>query len=116
MRKVAGILSVAMILAGCASPHKSAPKPAAAKATAAKATITPDFRPVGEVVSMNAASRFVVISFPPGSVPKSGDRLSVYHRGLKAAEVRVTSWERDNNIVADILTGDVQPRDEARSE
>ena len=64
---------------------------------------------------VNAGGRFVVITFSPGELPKPDARLNVYRTGLKVAEVKVDGqWQSDNNTVADILQGNVQPGDEAR--
>jgi hypothetical protein len=48
-------------------------------------------------------------------MPKTEAPLNVYRNGLKVAEVNVDPrWQNDNNVVADILTGEVQVGDEAR--
>jgi hypothetical protein len=117
MRKFIEMLCCALLLAGCAGPKSTAPKPDQPKPVTNRPTITPDFRPVGKVASVNLDSRFVVINYSPGEMPQADARLSIYHNGLKAAEVKVDSRaRRDNNIVADILTGDVQTGDEARQD
>jgi uncharacterized lipoprotein YajG len=115
MRKFIGILSCAILLAGCASNKSTAPKNGPQKPAASQPVVTPDFRPVGKVARVNSGGRFVVINFPPGQVPQTEALLNVYRGGLKVAEVRVDArWQNDNNTVADILTGEVQVGDEAR--
>jgi len=117
MRKLIGILCCAILLAGCASHKSPAPKPGQPKPPASKPVITPDFRPVGKVASVNRDGRFVIISFSPGDMPKPEERLNVYHNGLKVAEVKVDGkWQTDNNTVADIVEGQVQVGDEARQD
>ena len=116
MRKFIGILSCAILLAGCASNKSTAPKNGPQKPAASQPVVTPDFRPVGKVARVNADGRFVVVSFPPGEVPQPDALLNVYRNGLKVGEVKVTEWERDNNTVADILAGDVQVHDQTREE
>ena len=111
MRMVIGVLCAATLLGGCATHKASAPKPAPAKTV-----VTPDLRPVGQVAMVNAQARFVVISYPPGAVPKPGQRLNVWRNGLKVGEVQVTGPQLDNNTDADILAGDVQVRDQTREE
>ncbi|MGD1086779.1 MAG: hypothetical protein ABSA47_18735 [Verrucomicrobiota bacterium] len=111
MRMVIGVLCAATLLGGCATHKSSAPKPAPAKTV-----VTPDLRPVGQVELVNAQGRFVVISYPPGAVPKPGLRLNVWRNGLKVGEVKVGDQERDNNTVADILAGDVKVHDQTREE
>jgi hypothetical protein len=115
MRKYIGILSCVILLAGCASHKTTSPKPGPPKSAAHKPVITPDFRPVGKVARVNPDGKFVVISFPPGDLPKPEEVLNVYHNGLKAAEVKVDGrWQANNNLVADIVAGEVQVGDEAR--
>jgi hypothetical protein len=114
MRKLIGILCGALLLAGCAHKHP-APNPTQPKQAPPKPVITPDFQPVGKVTRVDLDGRFVIISFSPDQMPKSEERLNIYHNGLKVAEVKVDGkWQRDNNTVADIVTGDVQAGDEAR--
>ena len=115
MQKFIGILFCAILLAGCASPKSTVAKPGPPKPASAKAVITPDFRPVGKVARVNSDGRFVVVSFPPGEVPKPDALLNVYRNGLKVAEVKVDGrWQTGNNLVADIVAGEVQAGDEAR--
>ena len=78
--------------------------------------VTPGGSVKGKVASVNPNARFVVVGFPLGSVPAVGKRLSVYRDGLKVGELKVTGPQRDNNIVADILTGECQPGDEVRED
>ena len=69
---------------------------------------------VGKVSSVNSNLRFVVLTFPVGKMPQLNQRLEVYRRGLKVAEVNVTGPQRDDSIVADIVTGDALAGDEVR--
>jgi hypothetical protein len=68
------------------------------------------------VSAYNAVGRFVVLSFPVGRMPRLDQTLFLYRNGLKVAEVKVTGPQRDNNVVADIISGDAQAGDEVRSE
>ena len=116
MKIAIGLLGAALLLAGCVH-HKPAPNPAPpASSQQPKAVIKPDLRASGRVAMVNAEARFVVISFPPGSVPQTDHRLSVFRNGLKVGEVKVTGPQRENDTVADIITGDVQLHDEVREE
>jgi hypothetical protein len=65
---------------------------------------------------VNANARFVILGFPPGPMPSTDTRLTVYRGGLKVGEVKVTGPQRGSNTVADILAGEIQARDEAREE
>ncbi len=117
----------ALVASGCAR-HKadvqtagSAPPGAFAQdVTGAKPDqkliVTPETTPVGKVVRINPAARFVVLSFPVGRLPTMDQRMSVYHQGLKAGEVKVTGPQMDDNVVADLLAGDAQVGDEVRGE
>lgn len=117
MRKFIGILSCAILLAGCASNKSATAKQGQPKPVPGKPVVTPDFRPVGKVARVNLDGRFVVISFSPGDVPKPEERLNIYRNGLKVAEVKVDGrWQTGNNTVADIVQGDVQVGDEARQD
>jgi len=116
MKTAIGLLGAILLLAGCAH-QKPAPNPAPpAGSGQPKAVIKPDLRTSGRVAMVNAQARFVVISFPPGPVPPADHRLSVYRDGLKVGEVKVTGPQRENDTVADIITGDIQLHDEAREE
>lgn len=89
--------------------HKSATdKPAS---TGPAPIVTPDLSLAARVVSVNTVGRFVVLSFPPSQMPKMDQPLFLYRGGLKVAEVRVTGPQQDNNIVADIVSGDAQVGD-----
>jgi hypothetical protein len=57
----------------------------------------------GKVVSVNG--RYVVLSFPVGTLPVLQQQLNAYHRGLKSAELRVSGPQLDDTIVADVLSG-----------
>jgi len=69
---------------------------------------------LGKVATVNAAARFVVLSFPVGHLPQVEQRLNVNRRGLKVGEVKITGPQLDENIVADIVAGDAEPGDEVR--
>ena len=116
MRIAIGLLGAALLLAGCVH-RKPASNPAPpVRSRQPQAVIKPDLQPSGRVELVNAEARFVVISFPPGPVPQTDQRLSVYRNGLKVGEVKVSEPRRENNTVADILAGDVQLHDEVRGE
>ena len=70
----------------------------------------------GRVVKVNPQGQFVVLSFPVGHMPALQQRMAVYRGGLKTGEARVTGPQRDDKIVADLLTGEAAVGDEVRSE
>ncbi len=76
--------------------------------------ITPDSSLRGQVVFLNARARYVVVNFPVGRMAAPGQVLNVYRRDLKVGEVRVDTWRRDDNVVADLIAGEAQPGDEVR--
>ena len=76
--------------------------------------VTPSEATPGRVLSVDQPGRFVVLSFPPGRVPEPERRFDLYRHGLKVAEVRVGGPRTGDNTVADVVTGEAQPGDEAR--
>lgn len=105
------LVSAGLLLSGCVH-HKPA-HPAAVIAPA-PTIVTPDNSLSGKVVSYNEAGRFVVLNFPAGRMPKMNQTLFLYRAGLKVAEVNVSGPQSDDNTVADLVSGDAQPGDEAR--
>ncbi len=91
----------------------SGPSPAEAEAHADTGPVLLD---VGKIAKVNPSARFVVITFPLGGVPPIDRRLSVYRKGAKVAEVKITGPQRDVNTIGDIISGEVQVNDEVRSE
>ena len=109
----AGLLASAT--GGCFWEH---PQPADAKpaTTAPKAIVTPDYSLAAKVISVNTVGRFVVLSFPTRQLPNVDQTMFLYRDGLKVAEVRVTGPQQDNNIVADIVSGEAQVGDTVRDQ
>jgi len=111
------VIMVGMLAAGCLGPR---PAPRARRATPAavapQTIVTPDNSLSARVVSYNAAGRFVVLSFPPGLMPKLEQSLFLYRDGMKVGEVKVTGPQRENNIVADLVTGEAQVGSEVRDQ
>jgi hypothetical protein len=111
------LLLAGMLAAGCASK-----KPAHAKTSATPAgvtlqtIVTPDASLTARVASYNATGRFVVLGFPIGRMPRMDQTFFLYRAGFKVGEVKITGPQRDNNIAADIVTGEAQTGDEAREQ
>jgi len=115
-----GLFSATLLLAGCAH-HQPASKPAPPVASqppkpVGQPVIKPDLQISGQVAMVNAEARFVVITFPPGPMPQSGQHLNIYHNGLKVGVVTVTGPQHENDTVADILNGNILLHDEARAQ
>jgi hypothetical protein len=112
---VAG-LSGCLVWSGCARHAKTvgaSPAPAGehtaatnAPAGASKLIVTADSGLSGTVSWVNADWRFVVLTFPVGQMPALEQRLSVYRRGLKVGELKVSGPQQDDSIVADITAGE----------
>jgi hypothetical protein len=98
-------------VAGCVSHSHTArqqsPPPTANVSTNnPEPIVTPDTSLSAKVVKYNSVGRFVVLSFPLGQMPQMGQTLFVYRTGIKVGEVKITGPQRDNDIVADLTTGD----------
>jgi len=110
------LLLAALLANGCSVFHHRA-KPAkttASKPETAPTIVTPDNSLTARVVSYNPAGRFVVLSFPVGQMPKPDQNLFLYREGMKVGEIKITGPQRENNIVADLVTGEAQVGDEVR--
>jgi hypothetical protein len=112
MLLVAGIFA-----AGCAQQQSMfAPVPVQSAPNLSQTIVTPDYSLAGEVVSYNSIGRFVVLGFPVGQMAKMDQTLFLYRAGLKVAQVKITGPQRDNNIVADLVSGDAQVGDGVRDQ
>ena len=121
------LLPIVVLANGCSLFHHQQ-KPSATTAPAspylAPATpsaelhpiVTPDTSLTAKVASYNATGRFAVLSFPVGHLPAMDQTLFLYRDGLKVGEVKVTGPQRDNDTVADLITGTAQAGDEVRDQ
>jgi hypothetical protein len=106
-------LVLALGVCGCFHHHHgSSPAPV----TVSKPIVTPDASLSAKVVSVNTVGRFVVLSFPPDNMPKLGQPLFLYRAGLKVADVKITGPQQENNIVADLVSGEAQVGDTVRDQ
>ena len=93
----------------------SDPPPTVSSSSAnGKMIVTPEHSLAGKVVRVVSSGRFAVLNFPIGRMPLIDQRVEVYRQGLKVGELRITGPQLDDNIVADILTGEVQAGDQVR--
>lgn len=104
-------LVLALAASGCSLFHHKTETAKPAVAANPAPIVTPDFSLAAKVVSVNTIGRFVVLSFPASLMPKVDQTLFLYRAGLKTAEIRVTGPQQDNNIVADLVSGDAQVGD-----
>ena len=122
------ILLVALAVSGCASkkaagnqpiatPRAGAPvAPTTASGTNQTPIVTPGNALAGQVALVNTTARFVVLSFPLGKMAPAEQHLNLYRHGSKVGEVKVTGPQRGHNIVADLVAGEAEIGDEARSQ
>ena len=108
-------LAIAALLAAGCLHHRPAPV-AGPAAAAPQPIVTPDNSLTARVISYNAAGRFVVLGFPVGRMPRQEQGLFLYRNGMKVGEVKITGPQRDNNVVADLVTGEAQSGDEVRDQ
>jgi hypothetical protein len=110
------VLLVTVLASGCAwFRHKPATARPVAKVET-KTIVTPDASLSARVVSVNLVGRFVVLNFPVDQLPKTGQPFFLYRAGLKSAEVKITGPQQDNNIVADLVSGDARVGDIVRDQ
>jgi len=94
-------------------PQPTAPE-TNASANPSHPIVTPAQGLTGKVASVNAAGKFVVLSFPIGQMPAFDQALNLYRKGVKVAEVKVTGPKLDENIVADLAQGSAEVGDDVR--
>ncbi len=78
--------------------------------------IIPITSPTGVVATVNDPLRFVVLDYALSNLPKLDQRLFIYRRGQKVAEVKVTGPFRGQTVAADIIEGIAAAGDEVRAE
>lgn len=112
------IVLICLATTGCAKMKgwlPSSPKKHQTRATAKPvAPLYPALSNPGKIAMVNRQVRFVVLTFPVGAVPGIAQKLNVYRNGSKVGEVKVAGPQRDNDTVADIITGELQVNDEVR--
>lgn len=117
------LLGVALTTAGCGWFTKSKPETGTTGTTQSNSTnadnsrisVTPDTSPIGTVARVNVSARFVIITFPVGTLPTPGQEMFIYRHGLKVGDVKVSAPQQDNNTAADIIAGEAGVGDEART-
>jgi hypothetical protein len=117
------LLIALAVISGCATNQESEgissvdlPTPGGKSGEGSKLLVTPVNAVTGKVATYNSAGRFVVLDFPIGRLPSMEQTLFVYRQGLKVGEVKITGPERDNNTVADLVSGEAQRGDEVRDQ
>ena len=116
------VLLAALMAAGCARKRARSQDgsftsvPANPSKEQQNLIVTPGDSLVGKVALVNQNGRFVVLNFPLGHLPATEQRLSLYRRGIKVGEVKVSGQPLDDNVVADLIAGDSEVGDEARKD
>lgn len=116
LRVLVSLLVAGSLVSGCIFHKKKTPKTPAPVPPASSLIITPDASLAAKVIRYNPAGRFVVLSFPVGQMPAVGQTLFLYRGGLKTGEVKISGPQDNNNIVADVVTGDALVGDEVRDQ
>jgi hypothetical protein len=122
LRLFACLFLAGLIVSGCVSHHVVQPQPRPAPVPVTNTTtnvatiVTPDNSLSAKVVRYNSVGRFVVLSFPVGQMPQTGQMLFLYRAGLKVGQIRITGPEQDNDTVADLVEGDAQEGDDVREQ
>jgi len=106
---------LAFVLCGCFGGRKAAEQDLAREQTSRKKMIvTPANGLTGHVAYVNTGGRFVVLNFPVGRLPALNQHLTIYRKGMKVGEVKITALQNDDNLVADLLTGNSEVGDQVR--
>ena len=98
----------ALLLAGCFGGKNPAAN------AHPKMIVTVDQGLEGKVVKAESNLQFVILNFPLGQMPAIGQRLVVYRNGLKIGELKVSGPQQDDNIIADVTTGEAAAGDDVR--
>ncbi len=116
---MAGLALALALSAGCGGrKHDVQSQSHAATASGRAAKLAPKVvlagEKAGKVVKVHATARFVVLNFPVGTLPEQGATLGLFRDGLKVGDARVAGPQLDDNVVADLVSGEAQVGDEAR--
>lgn len=132
MRLLLTICCALVLCAGCSSPQTKktassqdkkpsqrpgAPTVAGEPANQEKAgpRVTPLQEVSGKVARVNPQLKFVVVDFFLSEMPETDRRMSVYRKGQKVGEVKISGPARNSIVAADITAGEAQVGDEIRS-
>jgi hypothetical protein len=119
LRLFIGLSLAGFIACGCAHHHAAVPQPTPAPTpvtSVPQPIVTPDNSLAAKVVRYNSVGRFVVLSFPVGQMPQTGQTFFIYRAGMKIGQIKITGPQRDNDTVADLVEGDAQEGDDVREQ
>jgi hypothetical protein len=121
MRRIA-VLVAATVVMGCHSPPPADPAAASdsvspmGRSRAPAPTIRPLGGATGRITSVNESLRFVVVDYSLNAIPEFGRRVPVFRGDQAVGELKITGPIRDAHVIADIVSGEPRPGDEARLE
>jgi hypothetical protein len=69
----------------------------------------------GKVLRYFPAGRYLVIQFPPGSMPERGQLMPVYRKDFRVGEIKITGPQLEDTIAADLVDGEAEAGDAVRS-
>jgi hypothetical protein len=119
LRLLFGLFLAGFMVCGCVHHHAAPPQPAPTPAPVSRnpePIVTPDNSLSAKVVRYNSVGRFVVLSFPVGQMPQTGQTFFLYRAGMKMGQIKITGPQRDNDTVADLVEGDAQEGDDVREQ
>jgi len=70
----------------------------------------------GKVAFVNQTVRFVILDYSLSQIPPMDQRLSVFRKGLRVGEVKISGQPQNGYVAADITAGEIQNGDETRRE
>ncbi len=70
--------------------------------------------PIGQVVSVNTALRFVILDFPLHPMPQQDQRLFIYRINQRVGVVKVTGPSHGRTTAADLIDGEARVGDRIR--
>jgi hypothetical protein len=68
----------------------------------------------GKVALVNPEARFVILDYSLSQMPPMGQRLSVFRKGVRVGEVKISGQPQTGYVAADITTGEIKIGDESR--
>lgn len=68
----------------------------------------------GKVALVNPEARFVILDYSLSQMPPIGERLSVFRKGVRVGEVKISGQPQTGYVAADITTGEIRIGDESR--
>ncbi len=68
----------------------------------------------GKVAFVNPEARFVILDYSLSQMPPMGQRLSVFRKGVRVGEVKISGQPQTGYVAADITTGEIRIGDETR--